>query len=398
MIFYNAKIITQNKKRDILSPGYLVVSKNGYIEEVGINYPKVKSKETVINLGGNLLMPGLINAHVHLGDFFYKGKIANLNSPEVILSQTKKIDDKFRKKIKKIKYYASFFTLKKLLKNGITTIAGGQGIDQTRLSGLRFLGGCMIKGKEKIPLVIKKLKKECSASDLCFPGILIHSLLEVSPATLTILKKAIRKSPFVIMLHMGEFPEEKLLVFKKYGRERLDILKKAGFLNKRSGLIIVHGGYISRAELKDLSKYNIRFVLCPTSSASFKLKTANIKLLEKYGMKSAIGTDGPITNPRIDLINDVNNFYCSQGNKKYSRQSLLDKITIEAAKVLGINKIVGSIERGKFADIIIIKSKDVKNVSNRELLLKTIFNNFPKRLKSVMVGGKWVIKLKKPKK
>ncbi len=63
--FVGATIINGNKKVPILENGTIIVGKDGCIEEIGSGIPLNRSME-VVDVTGKYIMPGLINAHVHL--------------------------------------------------------------------------------------------------------------------------------------------------------------------------------------------------------------------------------------------------------------------------------------------------------------------------------------------
>lgn len=390
MIFKNAFIITQNSQREIIKRGYIRLT-GKKIAEIGSKEPSKIAQDNAIDLNGSILMPGLINAHCHMGDFLYEDLIGKLKSPADILMLTNKIDEKIGlERKKKLKQQSAFKVLSIMVKNGVTTLAGGMGAKESRERGIRFIGGAMLKGEENIALVIDKIENEC-CSDLNIPGIFIHSLLEISPDKLAVLgrelkRRELKKQPLVAMLHMGEFPEEKEQIFKRYQKERLEILQESGLLSKTQKLIIIHGNYIEENELKKLSKYNIGFVLCPVSARTFGFKTINLECLKKYKIKKAIASDGPLTNPEHRLMNKLKCIL--------SPQCLLDMVTIEAAEVLGMADKIGSIECGKMADMLILNS-DVINVSVHSsytdienILAKIISGEFSKFLNTVIVNGK----------
>lgn len=376
MILKNCLIITQNSEREIIHRGFLAI-KNGRIVELGRGAPKkIPSREEVIDLKGKTIMPGLVNAHCHLGDSIYKGAVGSLKSPADLLKITNDMDAKMSEgEFKKRKHEARLNASAVFLKKGVTTLAGGSGLKEAVRYGVRFLGGAMLKGKEDVLTEISRIKEECEKSDLLFPGLFLHSLLEMPQEELHSFKKIARLNGFTLMMHLAEFPEEKGLIFEKYEKERIDLLEEIGLLSKKRKLVAVHGNFLEEKELERLSKYNVGLVLCPASSQNFGFKTIDLRLLEKYGIKKAVATDGPLTNPRLNLFRDVRLLH-RKGRVNW--QKLLDCLTIEAAEVLGIGEKVGSLESGKFADILVLRNGTT---------VKDIFNAGQGNIDFVIVGG-----------
>lgn len=385
MILKNAFIITQNAKRENISRGYIRI-RGPKITEIGrstVEKKEAEGTEKVINLKGRIIMPGLINAHCHLGDLVYGSIGDDLKSPADILNITNQIDCKIgKRKINQAKNRARLKTVGFLLKNGVTALAGGRGIKEAQKFGVKFFGGIILKGREDINLEVKKMIGGCRENPLCYPGVFIHSLLETSLNKLFIISKWLKKKNLTVMIHLGEFPEEKDQIIKVYGKERIDVLKESGLLAKNQKMIIIHGNFLEEEELKELSKYKVAIILCPASARKFKYKTIDLNLLNKYGISKALATDGPITNPDLDLFTDARNFYNlkKDSGEELSIQELLDMITIGAAEILGIQKKVGSLDVGKFADILILEAKEFS---------KIIEIGDHKIIKSIILNGRW---------
>ena len=234
----------------------------------------------------------------------------------------------------------------------------------------------MLKGKEDVVAEVDRIKKECRSSNFLFPGIFLHSLLEIPPQELYSFKKIAKPFGFIPMLHLAEFPEEKDLIFEKYGKGRIDLLQEIGLLSKNIRTVVVHGNFLEEKEVKQLSKYKVGVVLCPVSSRSFGFKTIDPVLLEKYGIKKAVATDGPLTNPKLNLFQDVQLLSPKEGDW----QKLLDYVTIEAAQVLGIEEKVGSLEPGKFADILVLRGNPT---------IKDILIGGERNIDFIIIGGKY---------
>jgi len=74
MLFENATIITMNTKREIIRQGAIVVDGKKILEvgkakELADKYPDKKR----INCKGNVIMPGLIDTHVHTAQAMIRG-------------------------------------------------------------------------------------------------------------------------------------------------------------------------------------------------------------------------------------------------------------------------------------------------------------------------------------
>lgn len=380
MIIKNCAIITQNKFREIIPWGFLRVE-GDRISKIGRGEPdNLYLKEKTINLNGNIVMPGLINAHCHLGDLAYGAFGRSIKSPAELLQSTDDFDlRKGRAVMRQKKHLAALKTLKIFQKQGITTVAGGMGAEEAAAAGMRFLGGAMLKKGRSVAGTLRKIENY-SRRYFCRPGLLLHSLLELSAEQAQSLKKYLKNKQFAVMIHLAEFPKEKAAVKKKYSKERIEVLGDMGLLSPKIKLIVVHANFLGKKEVAELTKHNAGLVLCPANNKHFKFPLTALA----SRLKKAVATDGPLTNPAMNLVGDA--LLC---RKKTDFQKLFDFITIEAAEVLGLQDKIGSLEVGKAADLVVLDKALPKDYS-RSSALGEVLGSLPGKIKMVMAGGKEV--------
>lgn len=131
----------------------------------------------------------------------------------------------------------------------------------------------------------------------------------------------------------------------------VEYLNKLNVLN--NNLIAVHVNQLFDDELEELAQKGVSVVHCPRSNQQLHKKTVNVfKLLKFFPDKSAIATDSLASNKDLSLLNEVN--YIKKG-KDIDTLKLLDMITINPAKMLRLDNLIGSLEPGKDADFLVFK-------------------------------------------
>ncbi len=162
-------------------------------------------------------------------------------------------------------------------------------------------------------------------------------------------ERAIRKKiPYITHIEEG-FDVESL--------RGIEILEEHNALSEYT--ILIHGIGFSDEDIETVAKYRANFVWCPGSNMFMFNRTAKIKDILDKGINVSIGTDSPATG-ELNILEEVKfakKVYRDMYGEDLSDRVIVDMITKNPSKALKIDKILGSLEEGKLADILIIKRK-----------------------------------------
>ena len=133
------------------------------------------------------------------------------------------------------------------------------------------------------------------------------------------------------------------------------------FLKSGAKMVLTHAINLSEQEISEIAEYeSIRLVTCPRSNDFLKHNMARVDLWEKHGVLYGLGTDSKASNYDMDMRKEAlalkANFKKLGSDISYKR--LFELLTIDAARVLDMDKQIGSLELGKSADYCIWKLKD----------------------------------------
>lgn len=125
-------------------------------------------------------------------------------------------------------------------------------------------------------------------------------------------------------------------------------------------ILVIHGVQVDDTDIKILAQQGVSLAHCPRIAAKLGMGYAPINKMLEAGMTVAMGTDSPAAVDTTDMIDEMrlglmlSRAMSDKGTKVMTSEKMLRMATIEAAKALGMDSEVGSLEAGKKADLIAI--------------------------------------------
>jgi 5-methylthioadenosine/S-adenosylhomocysteine deaminase len=141
-------------------------------------------------------------------------------------------------------------------------------------------------------------------------------------------------------------------------------LSPVAYLDALSALtgstLAVHCVHVDENDIGILKSRDASVAVCPTSNAALGVGEAPIASLVRAGVRFGVGTDSAASNPSMDLFDDLRAvrdiaFRQSHGLIDITAERLLRLATVEAAEILGLGGEMGSLERGKRADMVVLR-------------------------------------------
>ena len=164
-----------------------------------------------------------------------------------------------------------------------------------------------------------------------------------------------------IHTHLHETRDEISQSETQFGVRPLQRLLELGLLGPN--LVAAHGVHLLPHEIDTLAEFGCHIAHCPSSNLKLASGIAPVAELLKCGVNVAIGTDGAASNNRLDMFSEMRLAAllakgASEDATTLPAHQALEMVTIKAAKALGIEDRIGSIEIGKQADLVAVKLTD----------------------------------------
>jgi len=165
-----------------------------------------------------------------------------------------------------------------------------------------------------------------------------------------------------IHTHLHETRDEISQSETQYGVRPIQRLAALGLLGPN--FTAAHGVHLLPSEIDMLSEHSCHIAHCPSSNLKLGSGIAPISSMLKNNVNVGIGTDGAASNNRLDMFAEMRlAALLAKGNAEdptsVPAHQALEMTTVNAAKALGLDDIIGSIEIGKKADVVAVKLSDV---------------------------------------
>ncbi len=366
ILVHNGTILTMDSQNTIISDGMLAIS-GSTISYIGKNEKGPIKANKELDTHGGLILPGLINSHTHAAMSLFRGLADDLPLMEWLHNYIFPVEGKMDADFVRV---GTLLACAEMILSGTTTFCDMYLFEEevaraAKEAGMRSVVGEVIydfpspnygileKGFMYTEELIERWKKDPLINIAVEP----HSLFTCGEELLVKANDLAIKKGVPLILHLAETKEEVKEIEKRFGKRPVKHLKHLGLLG--SHLIVDHCVHINESEIELLAENNVCVVHNPESNMKLASGVAPVPAMIAKGITVGLGTDGCASNNNLDLFGEmdmaaklhkVNNLDPTVMNA----QTLIQMTTIDGAKVLGLDKITGSLEVGKRADLIMI--------------------------------------------
>jgi len=133
------------------------------------------------------------------------------------------------------------------------------------------------------------------------------------------------------------------------------------YFNKQQSILSVHNTYTSETDIDFLIKYSEKFsslfshCICINANNYIEQKNPPIKMLMNSDCNVVIGTDSLASNHQLNILEELKTIQLLN-NPIFPLSTLLKWATINGAKALQLDSLVGSFEKGKKPGVVLIES------------------------------------------
>lgn len=415
VLLYNGVVVTMNSERRVIENGYVAV-RNGLIVDVGVGDGLDKfTAEDRVDARRGVIMPGLMCAHTHFYGVLLTGSpwFAKIEPPTDFQQNLQRIWWALDVFLTGEEAYASALVGSIMLaKSGVTNFFDNisapnsidgildyveKGVNEVGIRGILSFEATQrrsieegLKGLAENERFIAKNNRD--PRKLVKGAIYLHASFTVTNDLMIRARELATKYKALIAIHAAEGLIDVYHNIERYGLRPIERMYKLRFLG--DDVILVHAVNVTRDELTLIARTGAHVAHNPLSNMLNAVGVANVPEMLNLGINVGIGNDGYI----FDQFENMRAAYLvhklvHRDPRIVTPLQVVEMTTVNVAKMFHAERMLGSLEPGKRADIIVIRPTHATTPVNDRTVYAHIVNTVNSRdVKHVLVDGEFVVR------
>ncbi|HEU0221133.1 MAG TPA: amidohydrolase [Paracoccaceae bacterium] len=402
-LFTNAHVLTCDPDMTGHRPGHVLIEGESIVA-VGPGPGPEGQADARIDVGGDLLMPAMVNPHCHMAMSLFRGLGEDVD--DRLFRYVLPLERKFVTPA--MVRAGSRLAALELIEGGVGTVADmyyfetevGRVIDE---AGLRGLVGQTIADFDPPDhrtidegfAQFERLAAEFRFHPRVIPSLAPHAPYSTGPEVLKRVASIWENTGFPVQIHLAEMDSEMEWCARNHGCRPVELVARAGLLTE--GLIAAHCLHVNPSEIALFAARGVRAAHNARSNAKAGRGIAPIEAMRAAGVKVGIATDGAMSGNTLDLFaqfGPVSMFQKLAGHsrKPMPAREVIRMATLEGAEVLGLGDRIGSLEPGKQADLIRIDLSATRFTPLYDPYAALVFAALSTDVRDLMVAGRFLMR------
>ena len=404
-------VVTMDGNRSIYDDGAVAVT-GDTIVAVG-SRSAIEAAYTgrqTIEAKGKLVVPGWINGHTHVPMTLFRGLHDDVTLDDwlrkyIFPAEAKNVNEEFVR-------WGTRLAAAEQIRAGVTTFADmyyfeDAVAEETKAAGMRgVLGETLLdfpapdnKSEAAMLEYTEKFLKKWQGDPLIHAAPAPHSIYTCSRKTLQDAAALARKYHAPILIHVAEMKKELDDSEKQNGATPVEYLDKLGILGP--DVVAAHCIFVNETDRKILARRQVGCVHNPSSNMMLASGVSPVPEMRAVGVAVGLGTDGPAgSNNDLDLMEEIDLAaklakITKMDPRALNAQAVVEMATIDGARALHMEKEIGSLEKGKKADLILITLDTANAVPMYDVYAQLAYALKASDVETVMIGGRIVMRNRK---
>jgi 5-methylthioadenosine/S-adenosylhomocysteine deaminase len=401
-------VVTMDGQRHIYNDGAVVIAGDTIVATGPRADLEAKyACRQAIDAKNKIVLPGFINGHTHVPMTLFRGLHDDVTLNDwlykyIFPAEAKNVTEEFVR-------WGTRLAAAEQIRSGVTTFADmyyfeDAVAEETKAAGMRgILGETFIdfpapdnKTEAAMLAYTEKFLQKWQGDPLIHAAPAPHSIYTCSQKTLQDAAALARKYHAPILIHVSEMKKEWEDSEKQNGMSPVQYLDKIGVLGP--DVVAAHCIFVDEADRKILAQHNVGCVHNPSSNMMIASGVSPVPEMRAAGIAVGLGTDGPAgSNNDLDLMEEIDLAAKLAKITKMSPLALnavavVEMATIDGARAVHMEKEIGSLEKGKRADLILISLDEPNAVPMYDVYAQIAYSLKASDVETVMIGGKVVMR------
>jgi len=398
-------IITCNTQSQILE-NHSIGIHNGKIHTIAPTQHLNLQGKTTLNLRHHVIMPGLINAHTHAAMSLFRGladdkPLMDWLNNYIWPAEQSYVDELFVQD-------GTMIAMAEMIRSGTTCFSDMYFFPEITAKAVNDVG---MRAQLSFPIFNMPSNWGVDADDYLQKGMQLfeqyqqhplisialgpHAPYTVDNITLEKVAELAAKNKANIQMHVHETADEVEQAEETNGERPISRLAHLKLLHPR--FQAVHMTHLSKDDIQTIARSGAHIIHCPESNMKLAAGFCPVNECVKAGINVALGTDGAASNNDLDMFSEMRTAALiakatSQDSTVICADTAIKMATINGAKALGIDKITGSLEIGKQADVILIPLNKPHLIPLYNIYSQIVYSMAGSDVDTVIVNGKIIMR------
>jgi len=400
-------LVTVNPDGQILKAD-LLIDGDRIVAMGDLSGPEYSMVDELIDATGKVIMPGLIQSHIHLTQTLFRGQGNDLELLDWLQQRILPLEAAHDEESN---YASAMLGIGELLRGGTTAIVDMETVHHTESafqaiaeSGIRAISGkVMIDSGPEVPSPLMEKTADSITESVRLMerwhmkeggriryGFCPRFVVTCSDTLLREVAILARRYGVHVHTHASENKFEIAYVEQDRGMRNILYLDHVGIAHEQS--VIAHCVHVNDAEINVLAKRKVNVAHCPSSNMKLASGFAPIPELLRRGVRVSLGADGAACNNNLDAFQEMRLAALIQkplhGPQSMPADTVLRMATMAGAQAMGQANEIGSLEVGKRADLIMIDLSGLHTWPETDLISRLVYSARAHDVVLTMVNGK----------
>jgi 5-methylthioadenosine/S-adenosylhomocysteine deaminase len=369
LVITGGTVVTMDASGTVFEDGAVAIHNDeivavGTAEDIGARYAGAER----IDASGQIVMPGLINAHGHAPMVLFRGLADDLALMDwlnqyIFPAEKAMVSPEFVR-------IGTRLAALEMIESGTTTYADMYYFEEeigraTAAAGLRgVLGQTIIRfpvaDAETPDIGLERAEaflREFAGHPLITAAVAPHAPYTLTPETLKAARALADAYDAPLLIHLAETRDEVDIIAQEHGQSPAMFLDGLGIWNGRS--VAAHAVWVDDEDIAMLAARQVGLVHNPESNMKLASGTAPVPAWFSHGAMVSLGTDGAASNNDLDMFEAMRvtallHKHATGDPRAMPARQVLEMATRRGAEALGLGARIGSLETGKLADVITV--------------------------------------------
>jgi len=396
-----------NEEKAVIVGGTLVIHRSEIIAVGGPELTESYAAGKVIDAGGDIVMPGMVNTHTHAPMTLFRGLADEVPDrlERFIFPLERTVVDSENV------YRGTLLAAVEMVQGGVTTFADMYYFEDQVARAAAEVGMRAIAGETVIQYpapdakepyggleYAKKFIEAFRGHELITPALAPHAPYSVGEEQLALVAEWAEKLDVPILIHLSETKAEIEQIRRDFGKTPVEYLDSVGLLNAR--LVAAHCIFVTESDIDLLKRRGVGVSHNMVSNVKAGKGVAPVLTMLDRGVDVGLGTDGAMSGNTLDIITQMG--YVAKIHKLVHEDrtvmppvDVVEMATIGGARALDMGDRIGSLEVGKLADVVIVDKDAVNMIPMYDVYSALVYAASPANVTTTIIHGRIIMEERK---